>query len=268
MAKLTEKQKRKLRQQLKDEHRRIQEWIETGFLRQEQTEKAIADEEARSLQLLHSVLVRQEAKVVTYEARIASITSLARQHSSKVNFFLAQSRLRDVAVTEAKYMKAIDKSRTMDAKVDKKEELYRESAEKTRHMLSQQFDRQTKGMRLIKKEAHTRAKKTQERINTVDTVRVKGKKLLENTKNIKSRRNSARAQTHAQSYSKELERQRQFKERILEKHMKLSEAVDTLNLEKKNLADHTRRRNLEMNRMRTSHMKRTQQRAHSAGLVL
>lgn len=98
------------------------------FRKQELDEKEILESENRSIDMLNTLVHRQETRIAKYESNIRQKVQNAQDHCQKVDKVYAQCVENDGLKIENRLERLVQKSMLTEQKVDKKGEKAREEA--------------------------------------------------------------------------------------------------------------------------------------------
>jgi hypothetical protein len=253
MQQLTEREKKILRDKLRRKQEKIKVWINNDFQKIVMDEMKIRQEEEKAEFLIRELQSKVEKRVKTYERNVKKRIQTARSHSIKVEQQFTKSVRDDSVKQEEKLKKIINKTLVCEEKKDKKCEKYQENAEKLKTHIERSFDRQLRGVRDINEAESRRLEEIEQRDSekqkTFNVIKNKIEKLYEE----KKYKNDSRERKHSAKYNKTQENFVRYKEKILEKHQRLSQVAEEIKVHKDLLSNLKRRRNYEVQNARSLH---------------
>lgn len=253
MRQLSEREKKILRDKLRRKQEKIKEWINNDFKKIIMDEMKIKQEEEKAEEMIKDLQVKIEKRVKTYEKNVKKKIQSAHSHSVKVEKRFSESVKDDSYKQEEKLKKIINKTIKCEEKKDKKSGKFQENSEKLKVIIEKSFDRQLRGVRDVTEAEVRRLEEIEERdskkMKTVNVIKSKIEKLYEE----KKYKNDTRERNHSAKYNKTQENFVRYKERIMEKHQRLSQVAEEIKNHKDLLSNLKRRRNYEVQNARSLH---------------
>ena len=253
MQQLSEREKKILRDKLNKKQEKIKAWINNDFQKIIMDELKIKHEEEKAEEMIKDLQFKIEKRIKTYEKNVKKKVQNAHSHSVKVDQQFSKSMRDDSFKQEEKLKKIINKTIICEEKKDKKSEKFQENSEKLKTHIEKSFDRQIRGVRDITEAEIRRLEEIEERESkkqkTVNKIKSKIEKLYEEKKD----KNESRERNHSAKYNKTQENFVRYKEKIMEKHQRLSQVAEEIKNHKDLLSNLKRRRNYEVQNARSLH---------------
>jgi hypothetical protein len=252
MAKLEDWQKAEITKQYQQKMQNLRKRLEEERRKKESEEQKTRDEKVLAGVLLEEISQKLNERVAYYENTVQKRVQSARAHSVQVNNTMRTSFYISSFNDDKHLRQSANKSLMTAQKREKKTLLASESSEKMKKMLRESFQTHKRGISDVSVEEAKRLERINERF------REKQKHFDGIQKNIhrlyeeKRQKNYVRMEKHFQSY---IEKQREEilkKQKVLEKHKRMSLVADELNNYRTEVAMNKRRSNLEVQRIRSS----------------
>ena len=253
MQQLSEREKKILREKLKRKQEKIKTWINNDFQKIVMDELKIKHEEEKAEIMIRQLQNKVEKRVKSYEENVKQRIKTARSHSSKVEKKLDKTIEEDKKKQTEKLEKIITKTKACEEKKEKKQEKFQENSEKLKTHIERSFDRQLRGVRDVNEAEVRRLEEIEsrdsEKQKTFNVIKSKIEKLYEE----KKYKNDSRERKHSAKYNRTQENFVRYKEKILEKHQRLSQVAEEIKIHKDLLSNLKRRRNYEVQNARSLH---------------
>lgn len=201
MDKLTERDKRDLREKMMKTQAKIQTKIHSDFQRIVMDEIRIKEEEKEVEIMMQELQKKIESRVRQYECNVKKRIQTARSHSVKVEQRFSQNLKDENNKQEEKLKKIIDKTKKCEEKKDKKTVISKENAEKMKTDIEKSFDRQHRGIKDLNEAELRRLEEIEQRENDKRKTFHVIKNQLNEIHKEKKYKNTTRERNHSAKYS-------------------------------------------------------------------
>lgn len=263
MQQLSEREKKILRDKLRRKQEKIKSWINNDFQKIVMDELKIKHEEEKAEIMIRQLQNKVEKRVKSYEENVKQRIKTARSHSNKVEKKLDKAIEEEKKKQNEKLEKIISKTIACEGKKGKKQEKFQENSEKLKTHIERSFDRQLRGVRDVNEAELRRLEEIEsresEKQKTFNVIKTKIEKLYEE----KKYKNDSRERKHSAKFNRTQENFVKNKEKIMEKHQRLSQVAEEIKIHKDLLSNLKRRRNYEVQDARSLHASPAKQKSLS-----
>ncbi|CAG9312041.1 unnamed protein product [Blepharisma stoltei] len=252
MEKLSEENKVQLRRKLEKKHAEILNKIKADYSKIVHEEVKENTDKKSMLRMMREIEDKIERRVVQYENNVKQRVQTAKEHSEKVDKVMSQSQIDEMKRKEEKLKQIVEKSRKIENMLGKKEDLAHLNSEKVKNVLEKKFDRKEQGIKEVKsefnKKLHEIEEKDEKKTKFFDGFAKHVQKIVKE----KIQKNSDVKQNQTTNYEKCCEDYERFKDKVMQKHFRLSRLAEDIKTHRQNLSALKRRSNLEVNILRNA----------------
>ncbi|OMJ70185.1 hypothetical protein SteCoe_31894 [Stentor coeruleus] len=252
MMKLDEWQKVEIRKQLKKKRAKLRQRLVEERRKFEIEQEKTHCENILAGELIENITKKIDKRVMEYINNISSRVQTAKGHSVKVNNTLKTSLKIEGMNYSDSLRKNVNKSLLSSKKVAKKFLMASESSEKMKKTMNESFQKHKRNISEVSSEEMKRLEKITARSREKEKLCDRIQKDINRKFEEKKQQNYTRLERHFQAY---IEKQRDEilkKQKVLEKHKRLSSIADELSIYKMEVASNKRKSNLEIQRIRSS----------------
>ncbi|CAG9327180.1 unnamed protein product [Blepharisma stoltei] len=253
MKKLSEANKIKIREKLKDKHEEIKKKIEQDFEKIVMSEERFISESEEVEKLMKELEEKIDRRIEKYGKIVKMRIQSAREHAEKVGYIMNLSQMEEIKRQEENLKKAIAKSLTLSDKKEKKENYARETVGKTKKMIERSINRRTKSLNEKYEEENERIKNIEQRDSRKTKSQLKIQRDAKILRKEKIKKNIEKKSEQIEKYMKEMHEFDKFRDKILEKHFKMAQIADDIKNHRNQLSTITRKSNLELNMVRSEY---------------
>lgn len=263
MGKLSEVNKKKLQDLVKKQHEKMRQRIQKDVMKNVQSELETKTRDKEVKESMEELEERISKRLESYENNVNRRVSNARENNYKVEKVFSKSLIDYNKQSDDKLKKVIRKSLVSQQKRSKKLEHYKKYSSTLKESVEKSFMRNSKGLSHTDEKQRQRLKDIESRVNSKTKTFDELKNKFEVAIHEKKQKNSSRFINHSTLYSRALEGQLEFRNKVIDKHIKISNLAEELKTQKFEISQKKRVDNFEIQKIRSSFSSTIRSRSNS-----
>ena len=252
MGKLSEVNKRKLQELVKRQHEKMRQRIQSDVMKGVQSELETKTRDKEVQMSMNELEERISSRLRSFENNVNQRVSNARENNYKVEKVFSKSLIDYNNRSDDKLVKVIRKSLISQQKRSKKVEHYNKYARTLKDSSEKSFMRNSRGLSHTDEKVRQRLNDIESRVSNKTRIFDELKSKFEVAIHEKKQKNSSRFVNHSALYSKAIESQLEFRNRVIDKHLKISNVAEELKTQKFEISQKKRVDNFEIQKIRNS----------------
>lgn len=263
MMLLSEANKKKLKELVQKQHRDMKLRIQKDYSRGVQNSLNVKMQDREVEKSMEELENRISKRLRSYENNVRQRVSNARDNNHKVEKVFSKSLIDYNKKSDDSLIKVIRKSLISQDKRSRKQENFNKYSSNLRTSAEKSFMRNSRGLSGNTDMENERLRNIERRATYKTKIFDDLKSKFEVAIREKKQKNSSRFLNHSTQYSRALESQLQFRNKVLDKHLRISTLADELKSQKNEISQKKRVDNFEIQKIRSSFSSTTRARSNS-----